>query len=156
MLCADEVEDSEARLSSVAEPFDLRGIGSALPSMIGYWDKNLINRYMTRAYAEWFEPGQAPRSDVRMLDLYGAAMFEMNRPYVEAALRGELASFEWDLPHRDRKIHRALASYIPDMVEGRVQGFYVVAHDISPLVERRFAGEPSAREGREGLRATAG
>ncbi len=26
----------------------------ALPSMIGYWDKHLINRVANKAYADWF------------------------------------------------------------------------------------------------------
>ena len=73
---------------------DLRTVLDAVPSMIGYWDRNLDNRVANQAYHTWFgvDPGTLPGRNMR--DLLGQALFEANRPFVEAALRGETQTFE--------------------------------------------------------------
>lgn len=37
------------------------------------------------------------------------------------------------IPLPDGEIRHSLANYIPDIVDGQVQGFYVLVSDITPL-----------------------
>jgi PAS domain S-box-containing protein len=107
-----------------------------MPAMIGYWDKNLRNRFGNRAYATWFGISPTKMLGMHLKDLLGEQISKLNWPYVEAALRGERQAFERSIPSPDGKRQRhSLAEYIPDIVEGEVQGFYVHVTDVSALKE---------------------
>ena len=133
-----QVKDRTAELEAARH--DLQTVLDSVPSMIGYWDKHLRNRVANKSYGAWF--GVNPRSlaGTPMQDLLGADLFERNRPYIEAALRGEPQQFERTIPRPDGSGNRhSLANYLPDIVGGEVKGFYVVVHDITDIVESRHA-----------------
>jgi len=117
----------------------LRSVIDALPSMIGYWDKQLINQVANHAYASWFgvDPETLPGRHIS--NLLGPELFEANRKHIDAALRGETQTFERSIriPDSERMRH-ALTHYLPDWLDGEVQGFYVVVHDISKITEQRL------------------
>jgi PAS domain S-box-containing protein len=117
---------------------DLQTILDAVPSMIGYWDRSLRNRVANRAYNRWFgvDPGQMRGRHIR--ELLGDTLFEQNRPYIEAVLRGEPQTFERSIPRPDGQGYRhSLGHYLPDEVDGEVRGFYVLVHDVTELNESR-------------------
>lgn len=126
---------------------DLRMILDSLPSMIGYWDRNLINRFANRAYHDWFgvQANELPGKHIR--ELLGERLFELNLPYMEAALRGEPQTFERLIRKPGTDIQRhALAHYLPDIVDGDVRGFYALVHDVSELTENRRRLAAALRE----------
>jgi PAS domain S-box-containing protein len=111
---------------------DLRSILDNLPSMIGYWDRDLRNRFGNHAYLTWFgiDPERMPGMHIR--DVIGAERYRLNLPYIEGALRGEPQIFERAIPTPDGQgIRHSLANYIPDIVDGEVRGFYVLVTDIT-------------------------
>jgi PAS domain S-box-containing protein len=123
---------------------ELCALAQALPSMIGYWDRNLVNRFANRAYEQWFGVEAEEIAGVRMQDAFGGALFELNRPYLDHVMGGETVAFEWDLPaQHGRAPQRVLASYLPDLAGGKVQGFFVLAHDITALSRARHAPSES-------------
>ncbi|MDD3445137.1 MAG: PAS domain S-box protein, partial [Zavarzinia sp.] len=147
-----QVAERTAQLETARK--DLQTILDAVPSMIGYWDRNLINRVANRAYADWFniEPDKLPGHHIR--DLLGDELFDRNRPYMEAALRGEPQTFERAIPKPDGKgVRHSLAHYLPDIVDGEVLGFYVLVHDINEVTEGRQRLADALREN-EALLAT--
>ncbi|WP_255435349.1 HAMP domain-containing sensor histidine kinase [Rhodoferax sp. BLA1] len=85
------------------------------------------------AYLEWFGREPAAMLGVSMQDLLGEQVFALNEPYIRAALRGELQHFERTLTKADGSIGYALASYIPDVFEGKVRGFHVLVTDVSDI-----------------------
>ena len=105
----------------------LKTVLDAVPSMIGYWDRNLINRVANHAYHRWFgvAPESLPGKHIR--EVIGDALFEKNRLNIERALQGESCIFERVIPKSDGSggIH-SLTHYIPDVVNGSVEGFFVV------------------------------
>ena len=118
---------------------DFRNIMDALPSMIGYWDKHLINRMANKAYADWFGVDHMALPGQHMESLLGEALYALNRPYVEAVLEGTPQTFERSVPVPGSAAHRhALAYYLPDVVDGEVKGFYVLVHDLTELTESRL------------------
>ena len=76
----------------------LERILDALPSLVGYWNKDLIHGFGNRAYSSWFglDAGQLPGKHIR--EVLGGRTFELNRNHIEAALRGEPQTFEQTLP----------------------------------------------------------
>lgn len=134
-----EREIDERKLQLDRAKHDLRAITDAFPSMVGYWDKNLINRFANHAYGKWFAVDPQAMSGMRMQDLLAAELLECNRPHIEAVLRGEAVTFELDLPaKKDSTVAHVTAHCIPDTVDGKVLGFYVMVHDIT---DRRLAAD---------------
>ena len=117
---------------------DLYTLLDALPSMVGYWDRELRNRFANRAYSGWFgvQPDEMPGLHLR--DLLGEELFEQNRRHVERALGGESQTFERLIPTPDGAGDRySLTHYLPDVVGAEVRGFYVLVHDVTEIHEGR-------------------
>ena len=125
---------------------DLRTILDAVPSMIGYWDKEQRNRFANRAYCEWF--GLAPEAVAGrpMRELLGEPLYPENVPHIEAVLRGEAQMFERIAVGRDGVARHYLTEYLPDAGAGGIDGFYVLIHDVSEMVASRQALASVLRE----------
>jgi PAS domain S-box-containing protein len=105
-----------------------------LPSMVGYWDNNLLNVYSNNAYKIFFN--KSPESIVgkHIRDVIGDDLFFKNKPYIERALKGEHTLFERDISLPDGSVRSTQAEYIPvKSKNGSVEGFYVLVTDISPV-----------------------
>lgn len=112
---------------------DLSALLDNISSMVCYWDTELHNCYANQAYLNWFGmPG--PMCGVHMRDMLGDSLFEQTLPHIEAVLRGEAQTFERALLSPDTNQYRhARVEFIPDMVEGGVQGFYAHISDTTPF-----------------------
>ncbi|WP_368163077.1 PAS domain S-box protein [Aeromonas sp. s6] len=124
----------------------LRTVLDAVPSMIGYWDKQLVNRVANHAYHTWFGVDPDTLPGMSMVDLLGKDLFAANRPHIDAVLRGDEQTFERAILGPDGKERHSLAHYIPDWIDGEVQGFYVMMHDVTELVEGRQQLAAALRE----------
>lgn len=112
----------------------LRSILDNVPAMVGYWDRDLRNRFSNQAYQTWFgiDPAAIPGKHIR--EIIGEERYRLNLPYIEGALRGETQQFERTIPRPDGKgVRHSLANYIPDIVAGEVRGFYVLVTETTAL-----------------------
>jgi PAS domain S-box-containing protein len=125
---------------------DLRTLLDARPSPIGYWDRDLRNRFANQAYAGWFGVDPQDMPGRPMHEVLGNELFELNRQHVEAALRGEPQSFERSIRLADGEVRHSLAIYQPDVVDGEVRGFYVMVHNVTDLYESRRQLADALRE----------
>ena len=116
----------------------LHTVLDAMPSMVAYWDRNCINRFANRAYLEWFGVSPHDLYGTHIRKLLGDSLYERNMPYINRALQGEAQTFERDIPRPDGKgIRHAIAHYLPNLVEHSVEGFYVIVHDVTELIDSR-------------------
>jgi diguanylate cyclase (GGDEF)-like protein/PAS domain S-box-containing protein len=109
----------------------LRRLVDNLPAMLAYWDAELRCHFANRAYETWF--GLKPQDFVgrHISELLGH-MYALNRPYIEGVLRGEEQFFERQIPDPHGGPTRySQAHYVPDVVDGRVRGFFVMVADIT-------------------------
>jgi diguanylate cyclase (GGDEF)-like protein/PAS domain S-box-containing protein len=112
----------------------LRSMLSNIPAMIGYWDKNLHNRFSNKAYSIWFGISSEQLLGKHIRELLGETIFHLNLPYIEAALRGQSQQFERTIPKPGGSgVRYSLAEYIPDIIDGEVQGFFVQVSDITAI-----------------------
>lgn len=117
----------------------LRIVMDRVPTMLAYWDRNLICRFANRAYKTWFgvDPDRLVGTHIR--DLLGPKLFEMNHPYMLKALAGERQLFERIIPGPDGVHRHSLAEYIPDAGDGVVRGFLVQVTNVTELKETQAA-----------------
>lgn len=134
---------------------DLAALLDSLPSMIGSWDCRLRNRFANHAYRDWFgiDPTTIPGKHIR--EVIGEERYRLNLPYIEAVLRGSAQQFERAIPSPDgRSLRHALARYIPDVVHGEVQGFFVEVTDVTPIKAGEQALQRAQEVGRLGSYTT--
>ena len=119
-------------------PFDspagIQALLDALPAMVGYWDRDLLNRLANDAYIEFFGTSPGEMEGMHIRDLLGPELFEKNLKYMEGALRGEKQLFDREIRTPSGETRYTQASYIPDRADGEVRGFFVLVTDIT---ERR-------------------
>ncbi|TLD44272.1 MAG: Signal transduction histidine-protein kinase/phosphatase UhpB [Accumulibacter sp.] len=130
---------------------DLATLLDRLPSMIGYWDCRLRNRFANHAYRDWFglDPATIPGKHIR--EVIGEERYRLNLPYIEAVLRGSAQQFERAIPSPDgHSLRHALARYIPDVVNGEVQGFVVEVMDVTSIKVGEQALQRAQEVGRLG------
>jgi PAS domain S-box-containing protein len=115
-------------------PENLRMVLNALPALIGYWDSDLRNRMANDAYTEFFGLSPQEMRGIHIRDLLGPGLYEKSLPYIEGALGGERQLFDREITTPSGEIRYTQASYVPDVVEGEVHGFFALVTDIT---ERR-------------------
>lgn len=108
-------------------------VSDNISAMMAYWDKELICRYANNAYLNWFGKTKEEMVDkINLKELLGS-IYELNKPYIEGALRGEKQEFERAIKTPSGEIKYSQANYNPDIYEGKVRGFVVHESDITRL-----------------------
>lgn len=135
----------EGTLSGVEESGRLQILLDRLPALIGYWDRDLRNVIANRAYVDYFgfTPDEARGRHIR--EVLGEAVYALNLPFIKGALAGEEQLFERTLVDQNGVTRYTQASYLPDIVDGEVQGFYVQVTDVTARVEAERARDEAQR-----------
>lgn len=124
----------------------LRGIADAMPAMIGYWNRDLLNEFANAAYVEYFAWTPEALRGVHIRELLGDELFARNFPYMERALAGQAQTFDRTLVDTAGVQRHTQASYLPRVVDGEVVGFFVLVADTTQKVEAvRAAAESEAK-----------
>ena len=129
---SEAVSQKSLRLKAISERDRLNFIINNTPALIGYWDVYLINRYCNTAYSKWF--GESPDTirGKHIRQVLGDALYQTNLSQIEAVMHGEAQLFDRYIT--DQKTHKTIhtqLSYIPDIVNGQVKGFYVLGVDVT-------------------------
>ncbi|MDT8445641.1 MAG: PAS domain-containing protein [bacterium] len=113
----------------------LEGIGDSLDLLIAYVDHRGKYLYANRAYCDWI---QRPMSDIlhkEVAVVLEPGYYERLKPHINAALNGEREQFELKYHFSGIGERDMLLSYTPHVTHGRVQGFLVIAQDVTALRE---------------------
>ncbi|HEX2892806.1 MAG TPA: PAS domain-containing protein [Marmoricola sp.] len=110
-----------------------------LPAMIAYWDRDLRNVVANQAYIEWFGFTPEQMRGVHIREVLGEEVYAKNRPHILAALEGQEQLFDRTLVDTFGRTRHTQASYVPDIVGGKVRGFFVLVTDVTPRVEAQQA-----------------
>ncbi len=112
----------------------LRDIADNMPVLISYVDRSERYQFVNRAYQEWFGGPRKIEPGMTILDMIGLESYERARPFIERCLAGERVTFENYLPHREHHRH-ALINYVPQVIDGVVEGFYILGTDLTAQKE---------------------
>ncbi len=104
-----------------------------IPAMIAYWNTDLRCVFANDAYLHWFGRTRKSLLGRRISELLGPELYAKNLPYMQRALAGERQEFERDIRLPNGEIRNSLAIYLPDVVDGKVQGFVVQVADVTAL-----------------------
>ncbi len=102
------------------------------PAIVAYVDNEQRYRFANKAYLSWFGREKRDILELSMKDVIGS-IYELNLPYIVAALQGSLQVFERKVVIPDGSIRYGLMTYKPNLVDGRVEGFFIHVADVTPL-----------------------
>lgn len=144
-----ELKSAQEQLRAREE--ELRFFAENIPEAIVYIDLErgctFVNNVFlaTRGFAREFLLGKFPK------DVYGPEEMRLLSPYFDRVLAGEDVSYERTIRHAPSGELRWMRVKLTPRKDdaGRVQGFYVVSHDIHDLIAARASLEEKERELRE-------
>jgi PAS domain S-box-containing protein len=129
----DDAAVAAAEAAARGARTDLAAVLDSVAGLVGYWDANHVNRFANHGYAEFFGRPAASLVGLHMRDVLGDHHYELGRPYVEAALRGERVRFaRVGCDALGRRRH-GVVTYTPDARDGRVHGFVATVADVTEL-----------------------
>jgi diguanylate cyclase (GGDEF)-like protein/PAS domain S-box-containing protein len=120
----------------------LRTIADHLPATIAYMDAQGRYRFSNAQYRSLYGIDPQKMIGKSTLEVFGPQNREALQAPVEAALRGERGRFEREIDHGGRTLHMSI-DYVPDVVDGQVQGVYVMAQDITARWQAQLQRELS-------------
>jgi PAS domain S-box-containing protein len=128
----NELERSNLTLAE-GERF-LRTLTDNLPASMGYWGWDLRCRFANRLCRERFDIGPQAILNVDLPGLFGDR-YESIEAHVLAVLAGEPRRYTTDRADMHGIERHFLVDLIPDSVDGKVEGFFMLAADITALTE---------------------
>ena len=112
---------------------DWRRCVDLVPSLLAYWDIQLLCRFANRAHRVWLgvEPEQLLGKHLR--DVLGPEEHAMHDPHIVQAMNGQPQAFERILRLRDGTRRNGWVSYTPDVVDGHVAGLVSQFTDVTSI-----------------------
>jgi PAS domain S-box-containing protein len=133
------------RTPDTAEARLLRVVLDRLPALIAYWDRDCRNVVANDPYVEWFGVEPERMRGIHIREVLGEQVYALNLPYIEGVLGGEEQLFQRTLVDTLGRTRHTQASYVPDVVDGEVLGFFVLVTDVTPRVETERALDEAQR-----------
>lgn len=108
----------------------------SIPSLVGYWDKNLNNIFCNATYTDFY--GKLPEEIYgnHISSLLPKDIYELNLPYLKQALQGEMQVFRRRMTNIRGEVFEVNAKYIPDFQNDEVVGIFVIVEDITAFVQK--------------------
>ncbi|WKN30885.1 PAS domain-containing protein [Porifericola rhodea] len=135
----------EARQNAQISERKLRLVTDAMPVLIAYVDREQKYRFANQAYESWFHQNPDELLGKSILEVVGQEAYDGVKGYIQRALSGENLQFESRMPYRKDFVKYIRSAYVPDIQNGKVQGFYTLVTDISDQVEALHKIEESER-----------
>ncbi len=107
-----------------------------IPAMVAYWDENETCRFANKAYVSWFGKSREELLGTTLRALLGP-LYALNEPYIRRAYAGEVQVFERNIPVPGGSgVRSSLATYSPDVRDGKVHGIFVHVADSTLLKDK--------------------
>ncbi|MBZ9749757.1 EAL domain-containing protein [Deinococcus sp. HMF7604] len=129
---------------------DLQMVMTNLPALIGYWDRELRNRFANPTYTDWYGFDPAEMRGRHIQELMSPEIYALNLPLMQLALGGDPQRFEGTLVDVSGRRRTIELSLVPDGSGEEVRGFIALGMDITA----RKAAEQALLEQKELARVT--
>lgn len=123
----------------------LRQLIDSVPAMVSYWDRGLCNVVANEAFIEFFGKTPAEIRGRHLREVLGEDLFGLSQGHVERVLAGAKQVFEHTLTDRHGGTRHVETNYIPNIVRGEIDGFYVQVTDVTARVEAERARDDAVR-----------
>ncbi|MCB9076397.1 MAG: PAS domain-containing protein [Anaerolineaceae bacterium] len=109
-------------------------IADNVPARIAYIDADQRIGYANRQYEPLTDLPPNQMIGRPLNEVIGAERYEQEKPYIDRVLAGEAVRFEIDIPTlTPDEVDHELVTFVPEIVNGEVQGFFSLVIDITDL-----------------------
>lgn len=124
-----ERKRNEAKL--IEREHFLRTLSECLPGLVSYWSTDLRCHFANKNHEKWSSVSAEKMRGQHMRKVLGEDLFQHDHHYVLGVLKGEKQRFERRKPlpsggHADLLVH-----LIPDVLYGKVEGFFSISTNIT-------------------------
>ncbi len=128
----DITERSRSEREIQRQTTTMRAVIEAMPAIVSVVDRNLRYRFVNSAFERWYGVGRDEVVGRHARAVLEQSEAERSAAWAQRALAGETVQFERAYPKRPGAPHLAV-SYIPlHLQDGSIDGFVIVALDITP------------------------
>lgn len=110
----------------------IRAVADNTPGLVAYWTREHKCTFSNPLALEWFGTDAAHLSQGNIQDLLGV-QFSSYNVHIQAVLAGVVQRFECDWLRPNGEVRFLWNQLIPDMSDGDVVGFFLLATDITEL-----------------------
>jgi two-component system, OmpR family, sensor histidine kinase VicK len=128
-----EINDRKQAESALRQSEEqLRLITNALPVLIAYVDRHQKYRFNNKAYEDWLNRRPIDIQGHHLQDVWGKDCYLRMQSAIEAALAGQVTTYENEVVVQDGSTRSVNVTYIPHLdVKKQVKGFFSLTSDIS-------------------------
>ena len=108
----------------------LKGITDNVPALISHYDADGLLRFANAEVGRVFHADPAALRGRTLEQVRGTENAAQMRPFVERVMRGEAVSFDAEQVIDGETLHFH-QRFVPELVDGRVEGFYACSMDIT-------------------------
>jgi diguanylate cyclase (GGDEF)-like protein/PAS domain S-box-containing protein len=131
-----QLETQRAHLELQQASDILRRMTDSLPALIAHFDAEGRYRYCNNLYLSFFGRLASETIGHHLREVYGEEIYKIVAPDVEQAKRGEEVTFHRAVNSGGR-LRQIEGRYLPQIdIDGRVNGFYMAAWDVTEQYER--------------------
>ena len=124
---------------------NLNNILNAVPTKIGYWNKNLKCEFANQPLLDLLDTLTTGIPDANGRPVFDS-LFGINGAHVQAAFSGQTTRFEQELLAEVGNPVFLDIHYIPRMEIGSVLGFYVLMQDVTEIRRAQLSAELASRQ----------
>jgi two-component system sensor histidine kinase/response regulator len=110
----------------------LQTLTDNLPGMVAYW-RDSVCEFSNEANAGWFGLTREQIVGIHARDLLGDEAYESRQPLVRQLMAGEPYHVERTLINARGEARHLWSHYMPYRHEGRIDGFFVMQSDVTPI-----------------------
>jgi two-component system, sensor histidine kinase and response regulator len=112
----------------------LQTLTDNLPGMVAYW-RNNVCEFSNEANAAWFGLTREQMVGMHARDLLGDETFKSRQPLVQQLMAGEPYRVERTLINAQGQERHLWSHYMPYRRDGKIDGFFVMQSDVTPIKE---------------------
>ncbi|RJP18692.1 MAG: PAS domain S-box protein [Candidatus Abyssobacteria bacterium SURF_5] len=128
---ADQSADDTAQAARFRIIEQFRLLADSLPVLVSYVDSNLRYRFNNKCYETWFGYSRSEVYGKHVKEVIGEAGYEAVLPHINAVLSGRQVDFETSIMYEKGDRREVYCNYVPDLMDGKVRGFFVLVQDIT-------------------------
>ncbi len=117
-----------------------------LPALVASWDGDGRNRYANAFFRSFLGVDAPEVRGTHIREVMTPERYEANRATIEAALAGEPQLIQRAAPDQHGAVRHIQLSYVPNIVGGAPDGFFVLGTDVSALVRAEEELKESVRQ----------